>query len=417
MDSEKASARTEHDDAETAIVRPHDMAHAGTEVVSHHLLIAGTGRAGTSFLVRYLTALGLDTTLSRGGDGAFWDDRANAGLEDLLLPDPSQLPYVVKSPWTFAFIDEVIHCGKIHLDAAILPMRDMVEAAASRSTVEMQAMHRSLPWMTQMENSWEEFAHTPGGVVYSLNPLDQARILAVGFHKLLEQLVKADVPVVLLSFPRFVEDADYLFEKLAPVLGVRVSREASQQAHAAVAEPGMVRVGRELQPGSEDAPDGLTIRGPSPAQLDRTALARELAEVRKQCAALTEARLLGDQEKDDLTRRLDHAVAAMTDAETRNAGLERRIDETSRTIEALRVEAAQRAGQIDDLCRETGTLRAEAEILRTSLAILGADRAALAERLGGVEASTSWRVATTVQRMAIRTPRLHRTVRKLLGRN
>ena len=30
-----------------------------------HLLIAGTGRAGTSFLVRYLAELGLDTHLGR----------------------------------------------------------------------------------------------------------------------------------------------------------------------------------------------------------------------------------------------------------------------------------------------------------------------------------------------------------------
>src|SRR5208337_3522572 len=38
-----------------------------------HLIIAGTGRAGTSFLVRYLTELGLDTILTREGEAAWWD--------------------------------------------------------------------------------------------------------------------------------------------------------------------------------------------------------------------------------------------------------------------------------------------------------------------------------------------------------
>jgi len=52
-----------------------------------HLLIAGTGRAGTSFMVRLLTDLGLDTHLSRFGDGG-WDEMAQAGLEK---PDLRQL--------------------------------------------------------------------------------------------------------------------------------------------------------------------------------------------------------------------------------------------------------------------------------------------------------------------------------------
>ena len=47
-------------------------------MTSRHLFIAGTGRAGTSFLVRYLTALGLDTRLTRHGEEG-WDEEAHAG--------------------------------------------------------------------------------------------------------------------------------------------------------------------------------------------------------------------------------------------------------------------------------------------------------------------------------------------------
>src|SRR5271170_1882476 len=75
------------------------------ETPERHLVIAGTGRAGTSFLVRYLTELGLDTTLARNGDRAGWDAEANAGLENMLISD-ADLPYVVKSPWICEYVDQ-----------------------------------------------------------------------------------------------------------------------------------------------------------------------------------------------------------------------------------------------------------------------------------------------------------------------
>ena len=77
----------------------------------NHLFIAGTGRAGTSFLVQYLHALGLDTHLSRHADPS-WSQSANAGLEDLpLTSGKDDLPYVVKSPWLGEIIDQVLSGG------------------------------------------------------------------------------------------------------------------------------------------------------------------------------------------------------------------------------------------------------------------------------------------------------------------
>ena len=58
-----------------------------------------------------------------------------------------------------------------------------------------------------VEKAWESWGTTAGGTVYSLNPLDQARILAVQFQRLVQQLVEAEVPTtVFLAFPRLVED-------------------------------------------------------------------------------------------------------------------------------------------------------------------------------------------------------------------
>lgn len=250
--------------------------------VRSHLLIAGTGRAGTSFLVRYLSELGLDTTLSRrGGWKGGWNDDANAGLEELPVAAASaDLPYVIKSPWAYEMADDMLSDPAMHLDAAILPMRDIVEAAASRTVLELRAMHEEAPWKAELSRNWETWCRTPGGTIYSLNPVDQARLLAMGFHRLVERLAAADVPMLFLSFPRFIEDAGYLYSRLRPVLPSTVTREAALRAHAAVADAGKVRIGSEL---AQAGPAPVhSMQGPSLADLDRIALAREVARLRQE---------------------------------------------------------------------------------------------------------------------------------------
>ncbi len=252
-----------------------DTAAEGDRRASRHLLIAGTGRAGTSFLVRYLTLLGLDTNLSRSGPDAVWNEAANAGLEDLPLPNAGSLPYVIKSPWSYQVIHRALEAGTLTFDAVVVPMRDLTEAAASRTIVEQRALHGSIPWMAELDRTWETHGHTPGGIIYSLNPIDQARLLAVGFHQLLERLVRQDIPVILLSFPRLIADAPYLYAKLAPVLPSTVTADIARAAHAASADPGKVRVGGELR-----GQGGFRLDGPGPLRLEHAALQRLLQETR-----------------------------------------------------------------------------------------------------------------------------------------
>ncbi|HET9148481.1 MAG TPA: hypothetical protein VFN77_10540 [Acetobacteraceae bacterium] len=244
----------------------------------HHLLIAGTGRAGTSFLVRYLDALGLETHFTRFGELASWDEAANAGAEDLPLPAiRDDLPYVVKSPWIVELIDQLLADPAIVIDAVVIPLRDLMDAAASRSTVELRHFAQENEWATKLDRPWEHWGRTPGGIVYSLHPLDQARILAMGFYRLVERLTAADIPIILLGFPRFVRDADYLHARLAPVLG-GVSAGQARAAHAALADPAKVRVERErAEPGPA---------GPDLASLDRAALNREIERLRGEIATL-----------------------------------------------------------------------------------------------------------------------------------
>jgi hypothetical protein len=249
---------------------------------SHHLIIAGTGRSGTTFLVRYLTEFGMDTHLTRHGAAQF-DAQSQAGFEDMPLID-DDLPYIVKAPWIGEYIDAILTSDKLAIDAAILPMRDLAETAASRCIIEMHALHQNAPWMAQrLGTTFENWASTPGGALYSLNPIDQGRILAVGFHRLVHRLVEANVPIVFVAFPRIIEDADYLFERLRELLPVGTTAEQAREAHSRTAEREKVRVGDELK---SAAPSMAQVSYPATEQLDRAALAREIARLTAERARL-----------------------------------------------------------------------------------------------------------------------------------
>ncbi len=253
--------------------------------MKHHLLIAGTGRAGTTFLVQYLAECGLDTHIARDQYRGY-DEDANAGLEDLPLNDPDA-PYVIKSPWLFEYVERVLADEQTVVDAVVIPMRGIVEAAASRTVNELRARH-AMPGLHDDCKQWETWGTTAGGVVYSLNPIDQARLLALGFHELLHALVKRNVPIVLLDFPRFIEDPDYLHDALSATLGDGVDRASALRAHARVAEPSKVRIGRELaEPAaSAEAVGTPRLAFPNHAALDRSALKRELANASRRVAQL-----------------------------------------------------------------------------------------------------------------------------------
>jgi hypothetical protein len=245
--------------------------------MKHHLLIAGTGRAGTSLLVRFLNELGLETHIAVHQDGSGWDDNANAGLEDKLLRGGAA-PYVVKSPWLFQSIDEVLLSQDIAIDGVIVPVRDLSEAASSRTILELQNIHRSQEWFSEEAAPWKAWGSTPGGMLYSLDPLDQARLLAVGFHHLVERLVTAEVPVFLLAFPKFTEDPLYLYRCLKACLPANVTEQDAIAAHGRIVDPGKVRVTKELSAKHVymKSPENI----PSLEKMDNIALRREIARLR-----------------------------------------------------------------------------------------------------------------------------------------
>lgn len=196
----------------------------------HHLIITGTGRNGTTFLVQLFTALGLDA--------GFRDPHAeiaancNAGMEwDIRKPDA---PYIVKSPWLCDELDGFLETSDVVIDHAIVPVRDLFSAAESRRDVSRRT-DKSL------------FAGIiPGGVWRTENPKKQEEALAVQLYQLMFALAKRDIPLTLLHFPRFIHEPDYLYPKIAPFLS-GATAEQFRQAFEQVAQPGLVHDFEQLK--------------------------------------------------------------------------------------------------------------------------------------------------------------------------
>lgn len=185
-----------------------------------HLVIAGTGRAGTSFLVKWLDACGLDV-----GSGLAWHRKADAGLErNLLDAIAAGGPYVVKDPWLWTYCDRV---DPAEIDVLVLPMRELQQAAWSRVKRQMDNGSTVGPFT----------ASTPGGMIHELNTTDQARILAIGFYELLWWAQTNGVRTIFPLFPRIVNDPSYALDMFRRWLARHTDPDKAVDAHRRIARP------------------------------------------------------------------------------------------------------------------------------------------------------------------------------------
>lgn len=181
-----------------------------------HVVITGTGRAGTTFLVELLTHLGLDTGFTLQTIESKKYQVARAGLEhDLRL---EKCPHIVKNPRFHEYATEVLRRDDRIIEHVFIPMRDLYSAAESRRFVETTTLAQ-MSFGERLEVAQIEGA-LPGGLwlTTSTQAGEQEKILLWQIYHLLLALSEATVPVTFMRYPRIVKDCPYLFEKLKPIL-------------------------------------------------------------------------------------------------------------------------------------------------------------------------------------------------------
>ena len=182
-----------------------------------HMIITGTGRAGTTLLVQYFTILGFDTGFSTEESENSVDPVSNAGLEHSLASDG--LPYVIKSPWFADQLADVLAKGEISVRHAILPVRSLFEAAESRRRV-------------------SSLGSKDGGLWGTDRPGDQETVLAHKFYNAVFSLVSHDVPITFLQFPKLAKDFDHFYQALGDLLLEHgVHKREAKDAFDAVTKP------------------------------------------------------------------------------------------------------------------------------------------------------------------------------------
>jgi len=204
---------------------PNELSDAAPK--RHHVIISGTGRTGTTFLVQLLTELGLDTGFTDPYE-RFREDR-NAGMEWNRENIPAA-PYILKSP---ALCDELGRILKEEksfvIDHALIPIRDLYSAAESRRVVARKGVSHFLmsrPFLGVKK--W--------GI---RRPEEQESVLAQYFYQLLYTLAEHNIPLTLLYFPRLAKDPEYLFEKINFLLK-GASYEKFVQAFQKISRPDLI---------------------------------------------------------------------------------------------------------------------------------------------------------------------------------
>lgn len=158
------------------------------------IVITGTGRAGTTLLVQVLTDLGLDTGFA--SDHRLHDG-VNAGLE-LDIQSPGA-PRIVKDPRLSRRLGTLLDGGLVDVEHVIVPIRDLDIAVASR--VRNAGYGRDLA--------------RRAGLFGTGRATQQKEALALLSYELVWSIARHDLPHTFLVFPRFANDWEYTYRKLA----------------------------------------------------------------------------------------------------------------------------------------------------------------------------------------------------------
>ncbi len=160
------------------------------------IIITGTGRCGTSFLVHLLSALKLDTGYTEAYCKKELSNACRGGCEHTI-----EKPYkILKNPEFIKTIEDIVIDNDI--EHVIIPIRNLKETAKSRE----QNQHNNGGF-----GGWCFDAH---------NIEEQEAANARLTYNMIEVLTRYDIPFTTIAFPKMVKDEKYLFKKINMSIGL-----------------------------------------------------------------------------------------------------------------------------------------------------------------------------------------------------
>jgi hypothetical protein len=157
------------------------------------IFITGTGRCGTTFLIKLFTFLGFDTGFNEENYKRYVMPNCNAGMERVFTDRFG----VLKNPTFLIDMEKIVKDKNVIIKQVIIPIRDYATSAQSR-------VHHGL--------------HRGGGLWNATTEEEQV----VFYHKMMSNYVylmtKYNIPTIFIDFERMVTNKNYLFTTLRPLL-------------------------------------------------------------------------------------------------------------------------------------------------------------------------------------------------------
>ena len=202
------------------------------------IAIAGPGRSGTTLLAKLFGGWGFSVPNHENN----WNDTANAGLESRLNIDS---PFEVdKDPWTYQYLETLSEEQISKYSVLIVPLRDLKQAATSRSVLDRASRKDD---GTQHYWSWSDWGTIPGGGIYSASVEEQQRILTLGLWRLLDAAVSKGMKVLVLGFPKFAEDFEYLWGQISPYIEERITKDEAREVFNSIIDYSKIKTSKGIQ--------------------------------------------------------------------------------------------------------------------------------------------------------------------------
>lgn len=156
------------------------------------ILITGTGRCGTTFLIKLFSFLDFNTGFNRNNYNEFIFSNCNSGMEK----EYTDNYYVIKNPIFITNIEEIVKDTSIIIKNVIIPIRDLNMSAKSRVKHGNEA--------GGLWNAQDEFSQ----IEFYKNILTNYIYISTKYH----------INTIFIDFDKMINDKTYLFNKLKNIL-------------------------------------------------------------------------------------------------------------------------------------------------------------------------------------------------------
>jgi hypothetical protein len=156
------------------------------------ILITGTGRCGTTFLIKLFSFLEFNTGYNRSNYTNFIFPNCNSGMERIY----NENYYILKNPNFIRNITYILKDPSVIIKKVIIPMRDLRMSAKSR------VKHNKLP----------------GGLLDASDEESQIKYYNKVLANYMHIMTKHDIDTILIDFDRMISDKAYLFNKIKSIL-------------------------------------------------------------------------------------------------------------------------------------------------------------------------------------------------------